>query len=73
MPIQFLNKETIDMTLYEKIFSKDNTRETILKDSEAWISTISKCEECVEKNIPANEAISHLIALIKQSGDWKDE
>ena len=35
--------------------------------------SLYKGKECVEKNIPANEAISHLIALIKQSGDWKDE
>ena len=35
--------------------------------------SLYKGKECVEKNIPANEAISHLISLIKQSGDWKDE
>lgn len=35
--------------------------------------SLYKGKECVEKNIPANEAISHLIQLIKDSGDWKDE
>jgi (E)-4-hydroxy-3-methylbut-2-enyl-diphosphate synthase len=27
---------------------------------------------CVEKNIPEDEAIDHLINIIKASGDWKD-
>ena len=29
-------------------------------------------KECVEKNIPETEAIDRLIAIIKESGDWKD-
>ena len=29
-------------------------------------------KECVEKNIPESEAIGRLIAIIKESGDWKD-
>lgn len=29
-------------------------------------------KECVEKNIPETEAIGRLIAIIKESGDWKD-
>lgn len=29
-------------------------------------------KECVEKNIPEAEAIDRLIAIIKNSGDWKD-
>lgn len=35
--------------------------------------SLYKGKQCVEKNIPAEEAISHLIKLIKDSGDWKDE
>lgn len=34
--------------------------------------SLYKGKVCVEKNIPANEAISRLIALIKECGDWKD-
>ncbi|MDR0232757.1 MAG: (E)-4-hydroxy-3-methylbut-2-enyl-diphosphate synthase [Dysgonamonadaceae bacterium] len=31
-----------------------------------------KGKECMEKNIPEEEAVEHLIALIKKHGDWKD-
>lgn len=34
--------------------------------------SLYKGKVCVEKNIPAKEAISRLIALIKECGDWKD-
>ena len=32
--------------------------------------SLYKGKECVEKNIPEDEAIPHLIALIKANGDW---
>ncbi len=34
--------------------------------------SLYKGKECVEKNIPENDAIPHLIALIKANGDWID-
>ncbi len=34
--------------------------------------SLYKNKTCIEKNIPASEAIPHLIALIKESGDWVD-
>jgi (E)-4-hydroxy-3-methylbut-2-enyl-diphosphate synthase len=34
--------------------------------------SLYKNKECVEKNIPEGEAIDHLVALIKQHGDWTD-
>ena len=34
--------------------------------------SLYKNKECVEKNIPEDEAIPHLIALIKASGDWRE-
>lgn len=34
--------------------------------------SLYKGKECVEKNIPQEEAIPHLIALIKSSGRWHD-
>ena len=34
--------------------------------------SLYKNKDCVEKNIPAEEAIPRLIALIKESGDWVD-
>lgn len=34
--------------------------------------SLYKGKECVEKNIPAEDAIPHLIALIKANGDWVD-
>lgn len=34
--------------------------------------SLYKGKECVEKNIPQAEAIPHLIALIKECGDWVD-
>lgn len=33
--------------------------------------SLYKGKECVEKNIPADEAVEHLIELIKRCGDWK--
>lgn len=33
--------------------------------------SLYKGKECVEKNIPAEEAVSHLVELIKKCGDWK--
>ena len=32
--------------------------------------SLYKGKECIEKNIPAEEAISHLVSLIKTNGDW---
>ena len=32
-----------------------------------------KGKECMEKNIPEEEAVEHLIALIKKHGDWKEK
>ncbi len=34
--------------------------------------SLYKNKECIEKNIPQEEALAHLIALIKANGDWKD-
>lgn len=34
--------------------------------------SLYKGRECVEKNIPQEEALDHLIALIKANGDWRD-
>ena len=34
--------------------------------------SLYKNKECVERNIPEDEAIPHLIALIKANGDWTD-
>lgn len=31
-----------------------------------------KGQECVEKMIPEDEAVDHLVALIKQNGDWME-
>ncbi len=28
-------------------------------------------KECVEKNIPSEEAVEHLVNLIKADGNWK--
>ena len=36
------------------------------------MSAYTAANECVEKNIPETEAIDRLIAIIKESGDWKD-
>lgn len=33
--------------------------------------SLYKGKECVEKNIPAAEAVEHLVNLIKRNGDWK--
>ncbi len=35
--------------------------------------TLYKGREIVERNIPQEEAIDHLIALIKANGDWQEE
>ena len=32
--------------------------------------SLYKGKECIEKNIPAEEAIGHLVSLIKANGDW---
>ncbi|MBO4721701.1 MAG: (E)-4-hydroxy-3-methylbut-2-enyl-diphosphate synthase [Muribaculaceae bacterium] len=34
--------------------------------------SLYKGKECIEKNIPEADAIPHLIALIKENGDWKE-
>ena len=34
--------------------------------------SLYKGSECVEKNIPQEEALDHLIALIKANGEWRD-
>lgn len=34
--------------------------------------SLYKKKECIEKNIPEEEAVKHLIALIKQHNDWKE-
>lgn len=34
--------------------------------------SLYKGKECIEKNIPAEEAIGHLVRLIKDNGDWVD-
>jgi 1-hydroxy-2-methyl-2-(E)-butenyl 4-diphosphate synthase len=35
--------------------------------------SLYKQKECVEKNIPEEEAVEKLVALIKQYGDWKEK
>lgn len=37
------------MTLYEKIFSNNNTKEIILEESDEWIKAIEAKEDCAEK------------------------
>ena len=34
--------------------------------------SLYKGKQCVEKNLPQDEAIEHLIALIRANGDWSD-
>ena len=34
--------------------------------------SLYKGKECIERNIPQEEALEHLIELIKANGDWKD-
>ena len=34
--------------------------------------SLYKGKECVERNIPQEEALEHLISLIKANGDWHD-
>ena len=34
--------------------------------------SLYKRKECVEKNIPTDQAVDKLIALIKSNGDWKE-
>ncbi len=34
--------------------------------------SLYKGKECVERNIPQEEALEHLIALIKSNGDWQE-
>jgi (E)-4-hydroxy-3-methylbut-2-enyl-diphosphate synthase len=33
--------------------------------------SLYKKKECVQRNIPAEEAVDRLIELIKANGDWK--
>ncbi|MDD3196242.1 MAG: flavodoxin-dependent (E)-4-hydroxy-3-methylbut-2-enyl-diphosphate synthase, partial [Paludibacter sp.] len=35
--------------------------------------SLYKKKECIEKNINEDEAVDHLINLIKEHGDWKEE
>ncbi|WP_297067261.1 (E)-4-hydroxy-3-methylbut-2-enyl-diphosphate synthase [uncultured Duncaniella sp.] len=35
--------------------------------------SLYKGKECIEKNIPAADAIERLVALIKENGDWTDK
>ena len=35
--------------------------------------SLYKGKECVERNIPQEEALEHLIELIKANGDWKEK
>ena len=35
--------------------------------------SLYKKKECIEKNIPEEEAVEHLIKLIKQHNDWKEK
>jgi (E)-4-hydroxy-3-methylbut-2-enyl-diphosphate synthase len=34
--------------------------------------SLYKGKECIEKNIPEEEAIDRLVNLIKAAGDWKE-
>lgn len=34
--------------------------------------SLYKCKECVEKNIPEEEAVDKLVELIKTHGDWRE-
>lgn len=34
--------------------------------------SLYKGKECVERNIPAEEAVGHLVELIKRNGDWHE-
>lgn len=34
--------------------------------------SLYKGKECIEKNIPAEDAIAHLVELIKANGDWRE-
>ncbi len=34
--------------------------------------SLYKCKECVEKNIPEEEAVEKLVELIKSHGDWRE-
>ena len=34
--------------------------------------SLYKGKTCIEKNIPEEEAVEHLIALIKKEGDWTE-
>lgn len=34
--------------------------------------SLYKKQNCVEKNIPSDEAVDRLIRLIKDNGDWKE-
>jgi (E)-4-hydroxy-3-methylbut-2-enyl-diphosphate synthase len=34
--------------------------------------SLYKKRECIEKNIPEEDAVNKLIELIKQNGDWHE-
>ena len=34
--------------------------------------SLYKGKECVQRNIPENEAVERLVELIKENGDWKN-
>ena len=34
--------------------------------------SLYKGKECIEKNIPQDDAIPRLVELIRQNGDWVD-
>ena len=46
--------------------------ETFARGAAAGRVSLYRRRECVAKNIPQEEAIDHLINLIKLHGDWKD-
>ena len=33
--------------------------------------SLYKGKQCIERNIPAEQAVDRLVKLIKDSGDWK--
>ena len=34
--------------------------------------SLYKKQSCIERNVPENEAVDRLVALIKSNGDWKE-
>lgn len=47
------------MSVYEEIFSKENTKDTIMNESDNWVNILSQYNDCVEKNI----ALAHIYYL----------